>query len=252
MPPKPSSNRRIFIDKDSTFYQILSFTQHADGSIYCSIPEFKSAKWMSFGKSASNDMPVMITADSPQEMGKFSMHGSGMLTFRSHSDTKGHTLIIKGHPLIDTENGSFGVRHVFTYFPTEPKHLPNSPAFNRESDYVLKKQGQLKPFVMVFFAVPYKPGLKANINISFNVDDIDDLETTPPDVAFGTFGLRFHNLVWVYYRTKHMDRWPQSTHICYFDGFLVPILIITGEGTFRLELRKPSHALNGNDLTLTM
>lgn len=246
---KVFDKRRVFINTGDNLYQVLSFNQHEDGSIYCSMPEFTGVKWMSFGVSKETGQPMMIIVDSPDEMGKLSMHGSGMLTFRSHKDEKGHSLIIKGNPLINVEGGKIGMRHLFTYFPTEPKHLPNSPAFNRESDYVLKKTGDLKPFVMVFFAVPSKPGLSAKIKASFHVDDV---ETIPPDFAFGTLGLRYHNVVWFYYRTKYMGKWPQSTHICYFDGHEIPMFIGSELGEARVEVRNPTYIINGNQLSIAM
>lgn len=242
-----SDKRRMFINKDETIYQVLSFSQHKDGSIYCSMPEFINTRWLSFRLSKDGKTPEMVGVDSPPEDGKFSMHGSGMLTFRTHKDHHGHTLIIKGHPLLSIEKGKIGIRHLFTYFPTEPKCLPVSPAYNRESDYVLKKTGELRPFAMTFFAIPSKENLAVKFEISFLANDI---EAMPPDVAFGNFALSHHNIVWVYYRTKYMDNWPEQTHIWYFDGHAVPILIGTDQGTGRIELRNPSYKLDDHEVQI--
>jgi hypothetical protein len=37
---------------------------------------------------------------------------------------------------------------------------------------------------------------------------------------------------------------------CYYDGNMVPILICTSEGAFRLELRVPKFALSGSELSI--
>lgn len=181
--------------------------------------------------------------------GKLSVHGTGMATYRAHSDDKGHQLIVKGNFLVDRVSDRIGVRHLFTSFFQEPNHLPtSSPALNRQTDYLLKSSKDLKPFVMTFFAVPNMK-LSVTVNASFH---INDLECVPPDTGWGGFSLLHHTIVWFYYRTKHMDNWPQNTHVCYYDGFDVPFFIGTGKGTFRLEIRRPSYDKNADNLIISI
>lgn len=247
MTEKPISKRRIFIDKERDYFQLFSFSQHEDGSIYSSMPEFGNVRWMSIVKK--DDQVGLAIVDPLEEDGKLSIHGTGMATYRAHSDSKGHQLIVKGNFLLSKESNKLGVRHLFTSFFQEPKHLPvSSPALNRESDYLLKSDKVLKPFVMTFFAVPSRK-MSVEVNASFHVDD---LESVPPETGWGGFNLRFHTIVWFYYRTKHMDAWPANTHVCYYDGFEVPFFIGTGRGSSRLEIRHPVYTLSDANLTISI
>ena len=80
----------------------------------------------------------------------------------------------------------------------------------------------------------------------------DELQEVPPNGGWGAFNLLLHSVVWFAYRTKHMDKWPRNAQACYQNGFTVPVLIGTGEGEFRLELRQPSMSLQENSLTITI
>lgn len=246
------NNRRIFIrSDDDNCYNLFSFDQRPDGSIYCSWPEFSNTKWMSVEKS---DQPKLIVIDPTADAGKLSIHGSGMTAFRIHTDSHGHKMIKLGNHLLDEKNKKIGVRHLFTIFFQKPEYVPNSPAFNRTSDVVLQT-AKIDPFVMIFFAVPGNQKLTVKMTASFHVDDIE----TPPPSGMGAFGLRHHNIAWFYYRTKHMDRWPAHTHICYYDGFWVPIFIGVTEKELgskerecRLEMRAPSYSLNADFLSISI
>ena len=48
----------------------------------------------------------------------------------------------------------------------------------------------------------------------------------------------------------HMDEWPKNPYICYYDGYLVPVLIGAGEKLFRGELRTPIYELTDTELSL--
>lgn len=240
------SKRRIFIKKNKDFAQLFSFNQEQDGSIYCGMPEFTNIKWMNLVKY--QNATGMIISDSTITDGKLSIHGSGMTTFRSHAEPKGHKLIVKGNYLLDLEHGKAGVRHLFSAFFQEPYFLPLSPARNRETDYLLESSTGLNPFVMLFFAVPSKP-LTIEVNASFQADD---LESIPPETGWGAFELRNHHIVWFYYRTKHMDKWPKNTHICYHDGFLVPFFIGIGPGSCRIEMRQPIFIKTDRSLIISL
>lgn len=247
MTGKPTTKRRIFINNEENYFQLFSFNQHEDGSIYSSMPEFGNIKWMSIVK---HEGQVGLAIVNPLENdGKLSVHGTGMTTYRAHSDNKGHQLIVKGNFLLNKESDKLGVRHLFTSFFQDPNFIPvSSPALNRESDYLLKSDKKIKPFVMTFFAVPTKK-MSVEVNASFHVKD---LESIPPETGWGGFNLRYHTIVWFYYRTKHMDAWPQNTHICYYDGFEVPFFIGTGQGASRLEIRHPTYTLTDNNLTISI
>jgi hypothetical protein len=133
-------------------------------------------------------------------------------------------------------------------FPTQPTHLPASAANNRQSDCSLQVP-ELKPYVLIFWAVPSVRALRVNVLASFHVDD---LESVPPESGFGAFGLRMHNVVWFAYRTKHMARWPAESHLSFHDGFHTPVIVGTGEGACRLELRASTYNLANDNLQIAI
>lgn len=237
------SQRRIFIKKDNKYFQLFSFSQGKDGSIYCSSPDFQETKWVTY--IIKRDGPKLVIADSPGP-GKLSIHGTGMTKIRAHDKPVGHTLIIKGNYLLNLEKNQIGIRHLFTAFLRQLKYLPNTPAFSRKSDYSIIG-GTIKPFVIIFYAVPqHKEGMKVQFSINFQ---IDEMENIPNDVlGMNGFGLRYHDVFWFAYRTKNMDKWPKHTYICYDNGYTFPIFIGTGIGSFRLEFRQPEYILNENEL----
>jgi hypothetical protein len=108
---------------------------------------------------------------------------------------------------------------------------------------------ELKPYVLIFWAVPGTRKLTVNIESQWHVDDI---ESVPPELGMGSFGLRVHNVIWFAYRTKHMNRWPAVSHLCFHNGYHVPALIGTGEGQCRLELTAPRYELAGDELRVTL
>jgi hypothetical protein len=54
------------------------------------------------------------------------------------------------------------------------------------------------------------------------------------------------------YRTKYRDKWPLSSQACYQDGYVVPLLIGTGDGEFRLELRNPGISFEGTEFSIKL
>lgn len=246
MTHKMIAKRRVFINKGKDYYQLFSFSQHDDGSIYSSMPEFANIKWMSIVKH-ENEIGLVIT-NPLQNEGKLSVHGSGMTTYRAHADSKGHQLIVKGNFLMDKSPDKLGVRHLFTSFFQEPKFLPqSSPALNRENDYLLNTE-KMQPFVMAFFAVPTQ-NISVQVSAGFHINDI---ESVPPETGWGGFNLRYHTIVWFYYRTKYMESWPANTHICYHDGFTVPFFIGTDRGECRLEIRTPTYTMSDGNLIISI
>jgi hypothetical protein len=233
-----SSSRRIFIRSKDRLSQLFSFAQKPDGSIYCASPDFEGATWVTVDVNARGGT---ILQTSGIGKGKLSLHGSGMAAIRPNHDPRGHRLIIKGNHLFNKEKSVIGARHLLTVFPKEPQYNPeNSPLFNRESDYCIEAHEKLNPLVLVFFAVPQN-GLSIRFNCSFHQDD---LVMIPNDVlGLHGFGFRYHDVFWFAYRTKHMEKWPKESQICYHDGFTFPIFIGTGNGSYRLEFRFPKYSL---------
>lgn len=237
--------RRIFINKGEERYQIFSFKQENDGSIYCASPDFSNAKWISYENTPSGSF---IRTTEAIGDGKISLHGRGITAIRNNNNPKDHKLIIKGNKLLNKERTEVGARHLFTAFLKEPDYLPkNSPALNRQSDYSMQYNNELRPFVLVFYAIPQQ-GISVDFQFSLQIDEMDNV----PDDFLGMhgFGLKYHDVIWFAYRTKNMDKWPKYTHFSYQDGYSVPIFVGTGPQEFRLEFRQPKYILDGKVLTI--
>jgi hypothetical protein len=246
MSEKTPSSRRIFIKTKDKVRQIFSFAQNSDGSIYCSSPEFSDAKWLTLQITNSEVRAIETEAIGS---GKVSFHGSGMVAVRPNDDARGHRLIVKGHHLLNKEEGLAGVRHLFTIFMKEPGYEPEtSHLYNRKSDYCIEANEDLKPAVMIFFAFPQK-GIKLSFRFNFHDDDLVNVEKDV--LGLHRFGLRYHDVFWFAYRTKHMDKWRKYAHVFYHDGFTFPFFIGTGPGTHRIEYRWPKYSLKDNELTIT-
>lgn len=234
--------RRLFLSDGNNVYHILSFTQsRADSSIYVSSPDFSKVKWLKVTNKNGN--LELVETDSPGD-GKLSVHGSGMVKITPNI----HDLVVHGNYLLNPTKNAAGVRHLFTIQLAKPNFLPSSPAFNRESDYVISTK-QFSPIVIIFFAIPRVKKLTVNYQVSFNIDDFNSL---PPEGGGGAFELLLHNVFWYAYRTKHMDEWPPNPYICYHDGYLVPVFIDVGERRFRAEFRIPTYEMSDTELTLRM
>lgn len=242
---KSPSKRRIFIRAKDRLCQIFSFTQTPDGSIYCSSPDFSDAIWISVQNTEHG--PQIIGTEAIGT-GKVSFHGSGMVSVRPNDNPKGHRLIVKGNHLLNKDKGLIGARHLFTIFMKEPNYEPEiSGLFNRESDYCMEANEELKPLVIAFFAIP-QLGITLDFQFTLHMDDMVNI---PSDVlGLHGFGLRHHDVFWFAYRTKHMKKWPKQAQICYHDGFTFPIFIGTGLGTYRLEFREPQYSLVDTNFTI--
>jgi hypothetical protein len=242
---KVPTKRRIFLRSKDRVCQIFTFTQSSDGSIYCASPDFSDAKWISVDESESD--PRIITTESIG-LGKVSFHASGMVAVRKHSDEKDHQLVIKGNHLFDQSKNAIGLRHLFTIFLKEPNYYPvESRLFNRESDYCLEANEELKPLVLGFFAIPQ---INISLNFQFNLHT-DDMVNIPNDIlGMHSFSLRYHNVLWFAYRTKHMENWPKYAHICYHNGYTFPVFIGTANNSYRLEFRTPTYFYASNGLVI--
>jgi hypothetical protein len=182
----------------------------------------------------------IITTEAIGE-GKISFHASGMVTVRAYDDPKGHDLIVKGNHLLNKDKSVIGARHLFTVFMKEPKYIrESSKLFNRDSDYCMEANEELMPLILIFFAVPQQ-GFSVDFRFSLHIDDMVHI----PHDALGLhgFSLRYHDVFWFAYRTKHITKWPKHSHFCYHDGYTFPVFIGTGIGTYRLEFRQPNYLL---------
>jgi len=239
------TRRRVFIKSNDRICQLFSFSQSPDGSIYCASPDFADAIWIS--AIIAKPSPLILVTDEIGE-GKVSFHGSGMTAVRPNNLEHGHRLVIKGNKLIDKKEKNLGIRHLFTIFPKEPNYQPrNSPLYNRQSDYCLNANEELTPFIGIFFAIPL---LDLEINFGFSLS-IDDMNNIPNDIlGLGNFSLRYHNVFWFAYRTKHMEKWPKKSLIIYHDGFSFPIIIGTGPGKAIVQFRQPKYLISDGKLTI--
>ncbi len=238
-----SPKRRIFLKKGEERHQVFSFTQHADGSIYCGSPTFADAKWIAFAMTQQG--PAVGVAESLGD-GKMSLHGSGMVGVRPHDQPGGHQLAVLGNLL--KSGNELRARHLFTVFPSEPNHLPvGSPAFNRDSDYCMESKEELRPFLLAFFAVP---AIATKMDFIFSLDT-DQLANIPNDfLGMNFFTLRYHHILWFAYRTTHLPEWPKVSHYSYSDGYLFPVFIGTPNSRLTVEIREPRYSLSGNALTI--
>ena len=226
--------RRIFLAVGEEAYQILDFTQaRNDSSIYISFPDSLRLKWLAL--PPEDGTPRLRIIETPSGC-KLSIHGSGMAKIAPNI----HELVVHGSILLDRSKKMIGARHLFTAQLAKPFVLPRSPALERKGDYVIKT-GALAPFVVIFFAIPRVKTLTRAIQIRLCTND---LETVPPSSGGGTFELVLHQVFWLAYRTKHMEEWPESTHVCYHDGCVAPVLIGEGGRMVRMELRTPVYEVS--------
>ncbi len=133
-PKKQFNKRRVFIsENEAKRFQVFSFTQESDGSIYVSWPDFVDTNWLTPIINENGELGL-AAVDSVSE-GKLSIHGTGMGAFRSHDDPENRPLIIKGNKLLDLGKGEGGARHLFSAFVKEPvTKLPSSQQAKRLFD----------------------------------------------------------------------------------------------------------------------
>lgn len=242
-----AKSRRIFFSDNTKVNQLCTVTQNpSDSSIYFSSPNFEEINWLSI--SLSSNLEPVILSFSADAQGKLSLHGSGVTHVRPHNSYGKNEFTIAGAVLKDPKNETLGVRHLVTLFISEPNHSPVSPVNARKTDYTISTE-VAQPYVLVFWAVPLRSVTEIKINYSFHIDDLDD---GPPKAGWGGFSLLDHGVIWLAYRTKHMNLWPKNTQACYLDGALVPMFIGSGVGTYRLEIKRPRYSLNGNELEISI
>lgn len=250
-----SNKRRLFYSyNQKDYFQIFSFTQEKDGSIYCKWPDFSESKWLRFVDTKNGIATEII--NTPPGSEKLSLHGSGVVKFR-----KSGVLLdsgrIKGLRLLNTKINIIGPRHLFTALISEPKYLPSSKFMNRLSDSFISAY-EHKPFVIMFFAMPQRPiPLQINFMPNFDIDFFgsDFLK----NIGCGLFSLSRHDVVWFAYKTKDLTKWPKYSYIFYYDGFMVPIFIarkidsnLSRMESMTIVLKEPKYELHENRLSLIL
>ncbi|MBK9391890.1 MAG: hypothetical protein IPN68_17480 [Bacteroidetes bacterium] len=186
---KPYNQRRIFITEGSEHYQIFTFSQKGDGSIYCNWPDFSKTRWITVDITANG--PASKIVKSPGD-GKLTIHGTGMAGVRANDGVYKDGIVIHGNYLVNPEDNKLGVRHLFTAQINKPYSMPDSAVFNRESDYVITCN-KIEPIVLVFFAIPIVKEVSINFNLSGHVDDlIPEGGTQPSFLGFHIIELRQH------------------------------------------------------------
>lgn len=216
----PNRRRLFYSFNKRDFFQIFTFAQEKDGSIYCQWPSFRDTKWVGF--DTIDNLPNIKITDTPMTSEKLSLHGSGVVKFKQN-DGRVDPERIKGQFLLKNEKDQIAPRHLFTSFMCEPKYLPLSGYSNRKSDTeILANEHQ--PFVIAFFAIPQqKTPLQISFNPIFNIDLFG--EDFAKNIGFGNFSLASHDIIWFAYKTMNITNWPKYNHIFYYDGYFVPLFI---------------------------
>jgi hypothetical protein len=239
------AKRRIFFGTGDENFQIFSVSQNPnDGSIYFSAPNFDDIQWL-MPAIGENENPILLSYQA-SDQGKLSLHGSGVTHVWPFKSQRPNQFSIQGSELKSKTGEMLSVRHLFTIFPSEPSLKPNSPALARQSDWLMTTK-QWHPYVIVFWAVPLTNISKVEVGGSFQEEDLEEI---PPNGGWGCFNMSSHAIVWLAYRTKHMNKWPLNSQACYNNGYIVPVLIGTDAGKFRLEFHQPSYDLNDNQLSI--
>ncbi|MFZ1702577.1 MAG: hypothetical protein WBO10_14360 [Pyrinomonadaceae bacterium] len=238
-----ADSARFFVTDGVESWQVLTFAQNKnDASIYVSSPSFAAIQWITVRQERENKI-LFVQSDSPGD-GKLSLHGRGQSHITAFNDPTNHFLVVDGN-FLKNEN-TLGVKHLFTVLTSKPEYLPASAARRRRNDQVIH-DANFAPVVFVFWAVPAPDKLTVSVNVDFHADE---LETIPPESGFGSFPLYFHSVVWFAYRTKNMSRWPAQSQASYYDGYRVPLLIGTGEGECRLEMRAPRYSITETEICI--
>ncbi len=76
------------------------------------------------------------------------------------------------------------------------------------------------------------------------------MDSIPPKGGWGNMALKYHDVFWFVYRTKHMEKWPKKHQVIYNDGFVVPFLIGNDTSKLKLELRIPKYTMRDNHLSI--
>lgn len=237
-------SRRLFITENNLdFYQIMSISQHPDGSIYFSWPEFDKTTWH-FSKNLEGNI-LSLEAKLPKD-GKFTIHGSGMTGFREHNGQYDKTVVFHGNQLKDTNNNKAGIRHLLTAQIPNPNFIPTSKFNNRKTDFHISASN-IVPACLIFFAIP-KQNFSLSMQISFHKDYIVYSKEGTNISYLGSFIIELdsHILICAAYFTKNMF-WPSYMHILYDNGYKIPVILGVGERQYNAELREPKYNIFENN-----
>ena len=240
----PNRCRLFITDNNADYFQLFSFSQsEKDGSIYISWPDIENTTWL----KPDNNGGLINLQGSPGR-GKISFHGSGRVHYKLHEIDGNSYLPLNGNILYRKEQNRIGARHLLTAFTKKPEYIPESRAFNRKYDQALKTD-KLKPAILVFFAIPQQA---KSIGVNFGLH-VDEMENIPNDfLGFGFFPLRLHNVLWIAYRTKHLNNWPKYNYASYSDGYKVPLFIGKENHSIQYEYINPIYKLQGNDFSVEL
>lgn len=251
-----SEKRRIFLGHKSDSYKLFTFSQKddSDGSIYCHWPDFVNTRWIGV-ENRENEIKLK-TIDTPSNSLKLSLHGTGLVKFTQDKIGSG-PLQIQGSSLLNLEKNEISPRHLFTCLIKEPTDKSiSSPYGNRQSDYVINA-AEFVPFVMLFFAIPMqKEPITTHFQVTFNIEMFDS--DIGKNFGYGSFPLKHHDIAWMIYRPKNLNRWPINTHILYTDGIWVPAFFTKSENLESKQsettviLQEPIYRLEGNNFYITL
>ncbi|MGL2966111.1 hypothetical protein [Flavobacterium sp. XGLA_31] len=236
----PKIDRRIFItENNSEHFQIMSISQHIDGSIYFNWPNFDKTTWHFLKDSEDGILP--LEAKLPKE-GKFTIHGSGMTGFREHNGQYIPTVVFHGNELKNTSNNTTGIRHLLTAQIPQPNFIPSQSKYlNRKTDYLISASAII-PSVLVFFAFP-KQDFSLSMQIKFDKEYMAYSEEGLMISFLGNIFIELdtHVILCTSYFTKNMF-WPSNMHIFYDNGYKVPIVLGIGDRKCKAEFREPEYS----------
>lgn len=237
---------RIFLeDVSGTPWQLFTLSQNKrDGSIYLGSPDFGDYEWLSLNFQDGKPTPIKIQQD---QNGHISFHGLGQTHVRTEDNSK--KLVISGHYLLKPSSQEISLKHLFTVMPSQPDHVPYSPALARKSDQLIKSSKPIRPFIAVAFALPRK-GLKLNFQPSMHVDEMEEIPGS--FLGWHIFPLIHHDIFVFFYYTKHMGSWPKRNMLQYADGVLVPIFKGRTNRMIQVDFILPQYKLTGDQLTIIL
>jgi hypothetical protein len=208
--PEFHMERRVFITEGKEHFQIFKFSQAKDGSIYATWPDFTKTNWVNIAFTETG--PTSKISNSPGE-GKLTIHGSGMAGFRAHVGSYNDGIVIHGNLLKNPKDNNLGIRHLFTAQINQPHYLPNSPASNRKSDYIIKAT-KLVPAILVFFAIPIVQKISIEFKMAGSANDLIPAGGTEPSfLGFHIIELTQHMIFWLAY---NLDISELLTHLFQF------------------------------------
>lgn len=241
-------SRRIFITENNVdHYQMMSISQHRDGSIYFSWPEFDKTTWHFLKDSESGILTIEAKL---RKDGKFTVHGTGMTGFREHNGQYNKTVVFHGNQLKNTNNNNVGIRHLLTAQIPNPNFIPISKFEKRKTDFLISASSII-PACLVFFAFP-----KQNFSLSMQINFHEDYVVYSQEglnisyLGSSIIELDSHIILCVSYFTKNMF-WPSNMHILYDNGYKVPLVLGIGDRKYNAEFREPEYnKFENNQITI--